>query len=161
MEQEVVSQAALAGSVAAHDMSILSLVMNADIIVKAVMLMLVLASVWSWAIIFDKFRLMGRLKRRADDFENRFWSGGSLEELYDAISERADHPMAQVFAAAMGEWRRAKAKGTALTDATSRANLRQRIQQVMEIALNREMAGLERNLGFLATVGSTAPFVGQ
>ncbi|HAE49728.1 MAG: protein TolQ [Tistrella sp.] len=160
MEQEVVSQAALAGSVAAHDMSILSLVMNADIIVKAVMLMLVLASVWSWAIIFDKFRLMGRLKRRADDFENRFWSGGSLEELYDAISERADHPMAQVFAAAMGEWRRAKAKGTALTDATSRANLRQRIQQVMEIALNREMAGLERNLGFLATVGSTAPFVG-
>jgi len=139
---------------ASTDLSIWNLFMEADIIVKAVMIALVLVSFWCWAIIFDKlFRLRG-LVRRAEQFEESFWSGGSLEELYDRIGSRPMDPMSSIFVAAMREWRRSATKG--ITGVT----LPQRIDRVMQVTLSREMEALEARLGFLASVGSTAPFIG-
>ena len=139
---------------ASTDLSIWNLFMEADIIVKAVMVALVLVSFWCWAIIFDKlFRLRG-LVRKAEQFEESFWSGGSLEELYDRIGSRPMDPMSSIFVAAMREWRRSATKG--LTGVT----LPQRIDRVMQVTLSREMEALEARLGFLASVGSTAPFIG-
>ena len=158
MESQVVEAAALAGSVAT-DLSLWSLVLRADIVVKIVMLVLIGASVWSWAIIFEKFLRFRRLSEQADRFEAEFWSGGSLEELFDSQAQSPTHPMAVLFASAMREWRRSTERGLVPQD-TLRAGLRERIGQAMQLAHSREMAGLERYLGFLATVGSTAPFVG-
>ncbi|CCG40041.1 protein TolQ [Magnetospirillum molischianum] len=151
--------AAVAGAAMQHDLSMWALFMRADIIVKMVMLALIGASFWCWAIIFDKILKVRQLTQRADQFEESFWSGGSLEELYDRIGSRPLDPMSSVFVAAMREWRRTAAKG--LTDRdTTRASLPQRIDRVMNVTLGREMDLLERRLGFLASVGSTAPFVG-
>ena len=141
------------------DLSVISLFLQADIIVKIVMCMLALASFWCWAIIFDKsFRLRG-LVRRAEQFEEAFWSGGSLEALYDRIGTRPLDPMSSLFVAAMKEWRRSAAKGLADREAV-RLSLPQRIDRVMQVTLGREMEQLEARLGFLASVGSTAPFIG-
>jgi biopolymer transport protein TolQ len=141
-------------AVATSDLSMWNLFMEADIIVKAVMVALVLVSFWCWAIIFDKmFRLRG-LVRRAEQFEESFWSGGSLEELYDRIGSRPADPMSSIFVAAMREWRRSATKGIA------GVSLPQRIDRVMQVTLSREMEALEARLGFLASVGSTAPFIG-
>ena len=153
-----VQTAALAGT-AATDMSMWSLFIEADAIVKAVMVALMAASFWCWAIIFDKwFRLRG-LVRRADHFEESFWSGGSLEELYDRIGSRPLDPMSSIFVAAMREWRRSAAKGLADSE-TVRLSLPQRIDRVMQVTLGREMEQLESRMNFLASVGSTAPFIG-
>ena len=144
-------------AVASTDLSMWNLFMEADLIVKAVMVILVAISFWCWAIIFDKlFRLRG-LMRRAEQFEESFWSGGSLEELYDRIGSRPADPMSSIFVAAMREWRRSAAKG--LADPV-RISLPQRIDRVMQVTLSREMEQLEARLGFLASVGSTAPFIG-
>ena len=156
---QAVDAVALAGSVAATDLSLWSLFLKADFIVKAVMVLLLLASFWCWAIIVEKWIRFRRLKAQADQFEDQFWSGGSLEDLYDKIGARPEHPMELLFASAMREWRRSTAKGLS-DDDTLRAGIRERIGQVMHVTLNREMERLERYLGFLATVGSTAPFVG-
>lgn len=160
MGNEAVQAAELAGSVAAaHDMSIWGLFMQAGLVVKAVMIGLIIASVWSWAIIFDKARRLRRISAQTDRFEQEFWSGGSLDAFYDRIAFNADHPMAVLFASAMREWRRAAEKGV-ISRGTVLNSLQARIQQVMRVTIDREMEGLERYLGFLATVGSTAPFVG-
>ena len=95
---------------------------------------------------------------QAEEFEEAFWSGGSLEDLYDRIDNRPSNPMASIFTAAMREWRRSASKG--LSDIASKAGLAQRIERVMHVTLGREMDGLERNMTFLASVGSTAPFIG-
>ena len=158
MEQQAVEAAALAGSVSA-DLSLWTLIIRADFVVKVVILVLLAASVWSWAIIFEKFTRFRQLAEEADKFEELFWSGGSLEELYNRIGAKPGHPMAILFAAAMQEWRRAISKGLAQED-TLQAGIRERISQAMQLALNREMEQLEKYLSVLATVGSTAPFVG-
>ncbi len=153
-----VQSVALSGSVPT-DMSVWALFMEADPIVKAVILLLLLASLWCWTIIFDKwFRLRG-LFRRANHFEETFWSGGSLEELYDRIGTRPLDPMSSIFVAAMREWRRATAKGLADRD-LGRIGLARRMDRVMQVTLGREMEQLEARMGFLASVGSTAPFIG-
>lgn len=157
MEQTAVTSAALAGSVA-HDLSVWGLFLQADIVVKIVMIMLIVASFWCWAIIFEKLMRLRRLWAQAEEFEEAFWSGGSLEDLYDRISDRPTNPMASVFTAAMREWRRSAAKGVA--DVAQKAGLSQRIDRVMQVTLGREMDGLERHMTFLASVGSTAPFIG-
>ncbi len=146
----------LAGSVVQHDLSMWGLFLRADLIVKAVMVALLLASFWCWAIIFDKLLRMRALWQRAEQFEESFWSGGSLEELYDRIGSRPLDPMSAIFVAAMREWRRAAAKGLQ----GGNVSLPQRIDRVMHVTLGREMDILERNLGVLASVGSTAPFIG-
>ena len=157
MEQSAVTSAALAGSIG-HDLSVWGLFLQADIVVKIVMIMLIFASFWCWAIIFEKILRMRRLWAQAEEFEEAFWSGGSLEELYDRIGDRPTSPIASIFTAAMREWRRSAAKGIA--DAAQKAGLAQRIDRVMQVTLGREMEGLERNMTFLASVGSTGPFVG-
>lgn len=159
MEQTVVDTVALGG---AHstDMSIWGLFMAADWIVKTVMIVLILASIWSWAIIVDKTMKLRRLAKAAEQFEESFWSGGSLEDLYDRIGAQPSDPMTAVFAAAMREWRRSAAKGLTAKGSDIRASLRQRIEQVMHLSITREMDRLEKHMTFLASVGSVAPFVG-
>src|SRR5437764_1337325 len=142
-----------------HDLSILGLFLQADIIVKVVMLLLLLASFWSWAVIFDKLMRLRRLRRDATAFEESFWSGGSLDDLYDRIGNRPLDPLSAIFAAAMREWRRSAAKGLTASDKL-RASLQDRIERVMEVTIGREMERLERFMSYLATVGSTAVFVG-
>jgi|SRR5579884_1399863 len=143
----------------AHDLSITELFWQADGIVKIVMLILLLASFWSWAVIFDKVMRLRRLRREAATFEETFWSGGSLDDLYERVGQRPADPMSAVFAAAMREWRRSAAKGL-LSTAVMRASLQARIERVMNVTVGREMDRVERFMAFLATVGSTAPFVG-
>jgi len=150
---------ALVGSVAASDMSIWGLFLQADFVVKLVILLLVVASFWTWAIIFEKSVRLRRLRAQARQFEESFWSGGSIEELFDRIANRPPDPMTAVFVAAMREWRRSAAKGLLGSDQL-RASLQDRIERVMDITLGREMESLERHMIYLASVGSSATFVG-
>ena len=160
MEPSVVESVALSGSMAGDGLSIWSLLVDADIIVKGVILILVVASFWCWTIIFDKTIRFRRLRGMADRFEEAFWSGGSLEDLYDRVGARPDHPMASIFVAAMAEWRRSTAGSHGNGGQGLTVGLHQRIGQAMQVALNREVERLERYMDFLATVGSTAPFIG-
>lgn len=159
MEQNIIDATTLAGSVGPAEMSIWSLFIQATWIVKIVMIGLIAASVWSWAIIFEKVWRLRKLDRLAGKFEDAFWSGGSLEELYEKVGSNPKDPMTAVFTAAMREWRRSADLGLT-SKGTSQANLQQRIERVMQVCLGREMAQLERYMTFLASVGSTAPFVG-
>jgi biopolymer transport protein TolQ len=154
-----VDTSALAGTVGSHDLSLIGLFLQADIIVKIVMMMLLFASFWCWTIIFDKILKMRRLRDQATQFEETFWSGGSLEDLFDRIGNRPVDPMSAVFSAAMREWRRSAARPNVNQSAT-RNSLQQRIERVMDVTVGREMERLEKYMSFLASVGSTAPFVG-
>ena len=146
----------LAGA-AGGDLSLWGLFLQASVVVKFVMLLLIAASIWVWAIMFEKVTALRRVNRQADQFEDRFWSGGSLDELYDQDGAKPAHPMAAVFGAAMGEWRRsARVAGADL----SRGSVRERVERAMGITVGREMERLERWMVFLASVGSTAPFIG-
>jgi biopolymer transport protein TolQ len=141
----------------APDLSLWALFLQADWVVKAVLVLLLLASVWVWAIAFEKFTSLRRANRAADGFEDRFWSGGSLEELHDREGERPTHPMAAVFGAAMREWRRSA--GRQLGE-VALAGVRERVERAMSVTITREMERLERWMVFLASVGSAAPFIG-
>jgi biopolymer transport protein TolQ len=135
--------------------SLLGLFFQAHIVVKCVIIGLVLASIWSWAIIVDKTLLYRRVRIQMDRFEKVFWSGQSLEELYRSLSGRTPTAMASVFVAAMREWKRSFEAG-----ARSPLGLQTRIDKVLDVTIDRETERLERRLLFLATVGSSAPFVG-
>ena len=142
---------------AGGDLSLLGLFLQADLVVKTVMLLLLLASVWVWAIVFEKTATLRRVNRAATQFEDRFWSGGSLDELYEAEGARPTHPIAAVFGAAMGEWRRsAQVAGADV----SRGGVRDRVDRTVAVTVQREMDRMERWMVFLASVGSTAPFIG-
>jgi biopolymer transport protein TolQ len=158
-EQTVIDAVTLGGSVDAYDMSVWGLFLQADMIVKAVIVMLLLASFWCWAIIFEKLLRLRRINAQTAQFEETFWSGGSLDDLYDRIGNRPMEPMAALFAAAMGEWRRSLSRGNR-QDGSNRASLQQRAERVMQVTMGREMDRLERYMTFLASVGSTAPFIG-
>ncbi len=138
----------------AVDLSIWELFRNAHIVVKIVMLGLLAASIWSWAIILEKFFQFARTKKETDKFEQVFWSGQSLVELYQALNQRRNTSMAALFVAGMREWLRSS------ETAKPSAGTQLRVQKVMDVAISREVDRLERRLTFLATVGSTAPFVG-
>ena len=147
-----------AGAVAtAHQITIWGLFWQADLLVKLVMLLLLAASVWCWAIIIEKLMRLRRLNAQADAFEEAFWSGGSLDALYDRIGKRPEDPMSATFAAGMREWRHAADRGLGSAMKTS---LQQRVERVMSVTIGREMARAERYMTFLASVGSTAPFIG-
>ena len=137
------------------DVSLLTLFWQAHWIVKCVMLGLVVCSVWVWAIAVDKIILFARTARSMDRFEQAFWSGQSLEELYRTLASRPNHSMAALFVAAMREWKRSL-EG----QARSFAGLQMRIEKVMDVTIAREIELLERRLLVLATVGSAGPFVG-
>ena len=139
------------------DLSILGLFLQADIVVKIVMLALLVASVWVWAIVFEKVTSLRRVEKAADAFEDRFWSGGSLDELYEEEGAKPEHPMAAVFGAAMNEWRRSlRVSGADI----SRSGVRDRVERAMGVTIQREMERLEKWMIFLASVGATAPFIG-
>ena len=142
-----------------QELSVINLFLQADTIVKIVMVLLLLASFWTWAIIFDKALRLRRLRNQAKQFEEAFWSGGSLEVLFDRLESKVLDPMSALFVAAMREWRRSAAKGLVQTE-HMRMSLQERIERVMDITLGREMDHLERHMIFLASVGSAAPFVG-
>ena len=135
--------------------SFIELFLSAHIVVKIVMIGLLLASVWSWAIIFEKLFAFRRARLEADRFEQLFWSGQSLEELYSGLSRSPAIATAALFIAAMREWKRS-------VEGTMRAfgGIQMRVEKVMDVTISREMDRLDRRLLFLATVGSTAPFVG-
>ncbi len=145
---------ATATQVMAHDLSLWGLFMSADFVVKLVMIGLLAASFWSWTIIFNKGIRMKTLFASAGKFEDSFWSGGSLETLYERIGTRPKDPMSAVFAAAMREWKRLAGSPKSTVSGP------ERIERAMQVTLSREMDRLEKNMGFLASVSSTAPFVG-
>ena len=148
-----VTQAAL--PIASSDVSLIALFMQAAWIVKAVMLGLLACSVWVWAIAIDKIFLYSRTKRAMDRFEQAFWSGQSIEELYRSLSAKPTQSMAACFVAAMREWKRSFE-----SQSRSFAGLQMRIDKVMNVSIAREVERLERRLLVLATVGSAGPFVG-
>ncbi len=137
------------------DLSLFTLFWNASWIVKTVMVGLLIASIWVWAIAIDKTVLYARSRRDMERFEQAFWSGQSLEELYRTLSTHPTHSMAALFVAAMREWKRSL-EG----HARSFAGLQMRIEKVMEVSIAREVERLESRLLVLATVGSASPFVG-
>ncbi|HXZ21217.1 MAG TPA: protein TolQ [Pseudolabrys sp.] len=137
------------------DLSLFTLFWNAHWVVKAVMIGLLVCSVWVWAIAIDKTVLYARSRRAMDRFEQAFWSGQSLDELYRSLSSRPAHSMAALFVAAMREWKRSF-EGSP----RSFTGLQMRIDKVMEVTIAREVERLEKRLLVLATVGSAGPFVG-
>jgi biopolymer transport protein TolQ len=144
----------------AVDLSIWQLFLNAHIVVKIVIIGLLAASIWSWAIIFEKFFLFATTRKETDKFEQVFWSGQSLDELYTALAQRRNTGMAALFVAAMREWKRSTEREGSDRGARPMPGLQLRVEKVMDVTISREVERLERRLTFLATVGSTAPFVG-
>ena len=136
-------------------LSIWALFWQAGWVVKLVMVGLLAASIWTWAIIIDKLVAYARIRSAMNRFEQVFWSGQSLEDLYRTLAERKTAGMASIFVAAMREWKKSFEKG-----AKSPLALQTRIDKAMDLALTREMERVEGRLGFLATVGSSAPFIG-
>ena len=137
------------------DFSLFALFWRATIVVKIVMIMLVAASFWSWAIIVQKFINYRAALREGDAFEEAFWSGQPLDQIYDRVGQKPRSAIEKIFAAGMGEWRRSH-----LSDGHMMANVQARIDRAMNVAIGRESDTLMSGLTFLATVGSISPFVG-
>jgi biopolymer transport protein TolQ len=137
------------------DFSLIALFLSASWVVKLVMLGLLAASIWCWAIIIDRSLLFTRASREMNRFERVFWSGQSLEELYQSMAERPSPGLGSIFVAAMKEWKRSHEQ-----NAASYLGVQQRLDKVLDVAISRESEGFEKGLRFLATVGSAAPFVG-
>ncbi len=144
---------------AAGNFSIVSMFMHSDYVVQAVMILLVVASLWSWTIIFNKLVMLSGLKRKARRFEKLFWSGQSMEELYQQFAARNDHPLAAMFIAGLREWRRGFESPGGLRDAML-PGIKDRIEKTMSVTILRETDGIEKQLGMLATIGSVSPFIG-
>ena len=139
--------------------SVFDLFLNASPIIKLIMLGLLIASVWSWTIILHKTYKLRRINQAADQFEESFWSGGALDDLYDRIHKNPRDPLSFIFCAAMKEWRRMISKGKS-RPIDMRGTLEQRIERVMHLTVNREMEHLERYMTFLASLGSNGMIVG-
>lgn len=159
LASRAVEAADLGGSIAGHDLSMIGLFMQADLVVKAVMLILIFASVWSWAIIFEKRTTLKKLNSRANKFEDSFWSGEPLDKLYQRVKKGKMDPLIKTFSAGMEEWQNGVAGGLPSTE-TVQASLKQRVERAMSVTISREMAHLERGMTFLASIGSTATFIG-
>ena len=142
-----------------HDLSMIGLFMMADPIVKLVMLALICASIWSWTIIFAKRSGLNRINKKAKIFEDSFWSGEALDKIYERVKNSKADPLLSTFSAGMEEWQAGVASGIPIK-ANLQASLRQRVERAMNVAISREVNVLERGMTFLASVGSTAPFIG-
>lgn len=140
----------------AASINFIDLFLKADIVVKSVIIGLAFSSVWVWTIVFEKATLLSRLKKRATVFEETFWSGGSLEKLYERVSKRPNDPMVAVFVAGMREWQ----SGTALIAQDMGPSVLQRVDRVMANAITREIERIEKRMTFLASIGSAGPFIG-
>lgn len=151
--------AASIGTNMAHDFTLWGMFMHADLVVKLVIMILVFASVWSWTIILDKRMSLKRLNKRADKFEDAFWSGEPLDKLYQRVKKGKPDPVIKTFAAGMEEWQNGISNGMPSKESIQ-ASLQSRVERAMAVSINREMNLLERGMTFLANVGSTATFVG-
>ncbi len=148
MEADITSQTV--GLASNTDFSIISLFLRADIIVKSVIIILIASSVYSWAIIFDKIRMFRKINKSAEEFEEKFWKSKSAETFYNNLPATLDDPMAKVFKSSM----------QALMKTRSRSNLGERLSGILEASIEKQMNIVDKNYTFLATVGSTAPFIG-
>ncbi len=158
MSVEVITET-LGGAAVTHDMSAFALFMQADIIVKFIMIALIAASVWSWSIIFQKRSLLIKLNRRANRFEDMFWSGEALDKIYARVKKSKKDPIIKTFLAGMDEWRAGVAGGIP-SNQSLQASLKQRVERSMSVVIGREMNKLESGMTFLASVASSAPFIG-
>lgn len=149
----------IANVTATSHTSIFSMITSADMMAKVVMLILVMASIWSWTIIFEKLFSLRKVKKKIVEFETFFWSGQALEQLYEAAKKKIDNPLSAIFISAMNECKRNDPKRPA-TDGLLKIGQKDRIYQGMCLVRDREIEKLEKNLGFLAIVGSNALFVG-
>ena len=134
------------------DFSLLSLFFRADLIVKSVIIILLASSVYSWALIFDKYRLFKKINLSTLDFESKFWKARSAENLNSNLPAKTEDPLTQIFKDAMGELIKTKTKSNAVQIA--------RVERILEISTDNQIKKIEKNFTFLATVGSTAPFIG-
>jgi biopolymer transport protein TolQ len=150
MEQDVVTQ--VVGLGGSTDFSLLQLFLRADFIVKGVILILILASIYSWALIFDKYKLFKKIEKSTTSFEEKFWKSRSAESFYNSLTNRDKDPLANIFQSAMGELIKTKSKSSSVQTA--------RVSRVIEISADKEIKKIEKHFTFLATVGSTAPFIG-
>jgi len=148
MEADITSQAV--GLASSADFSILNLFLRADIIVKSVIIILIASSIYSWAIIIEKYRLFKKINKSSDEFENKFWKSRSAESFYNSLPNNIDDPMANVFKDTM----------QVIVKSKSKSNLSNKIESMLEVNIEKQMNTLEKNYTFLATVGSTAPFIG-
>ena len=148
MEADISSQAV--GLASNTDFSIISLFLRADIIVKSVIIILIASSVYSWAIIFDKIRVFRKINKSADEFEDKFWKSKSAETFYNNLPASIDDPMAQLFKTSM----------QTVIKSRSRSSLSEKLPGILEINIEKQMSNIDKNNTFLATVGSTAPFIG-
>ena len=150
MEQEVATQVvALGGST---DFSLIQLFLRADFVVKSVIIILIAASIFSWALIFDKYKLFKKIDKTTSSFEEKFWKSRSAESFYNSLTNRDKDPVANIFQSAMVELIKTKSKSSAVQ--------LNRVTRVIEISADKEIKSIEKHFTFLATVGSTAPFIG-
>jgi len=148
MEAEIASQAVGLGS--NTDFSLINLFLRADIIVKSVIILLIVCSVYSWAIIFEKFRLFKKINISSEEFEEKFWRSKSAETFYNSLPSNIDDPMASLFKESM----------QGLLKSKSKANLSERMTGMLEAGIEKQISKIDKGFTFLATVGSTAPFIG-
>jgi biopolymer transport protein TolQ len=148
MEADIASQAV--GLCDNTDFSLMSLFLRADIIVKSVMIILIVCSIYSWAVIIDKIRLFRRINKSSEEFEEKFWNSKSAETFYNSLPTKVDDPMAVVFQDAMESLLKKKSKN----------NLSERMSTFLEVGIEKQMSKIDKGFTFLATVGSTAPFIG-
>ena len=150
MEQEIAAQ--VVGLGGATDFSLWSLFLRADFVVKFVIILLIFSSIFSWALIFDKFKLFKKINKSIEEFEKKFWKSKSAESFNNSLPVNSNDPATLIFKAAMGELVKTKRQSSAVQAA--------RVERILEIATDNEMKKVEKNFTFLATVGSTAPFIG-
>ena len=148
MEADITSQAV--GLASSADFSILKLFISADIIVKSVIIILIVSSVYSWAIIIEKYRLFRKINKSSDEFENKFWKSKSAESFYNNLPDTIDDPMAKMFKDTM----------QVIVKSKSKSNLSNRLESMLEVSIEKQMNAIDKSYTFLATVGSTAPFIG-
>tara|TARA_B100000959_G_C14740723_1_gene524955 strand:+ start:131 stop:805 length:675 start_codon:yes stop_codon:yes gene_type:complete len=148
MEADISSQAV--GLASSADFSILNLFIRADIIVKSVIIILIAASIYSWAIIIEKHRLFKKINKSSEEFEDKFWKSRSAESFYNNLPQNVDDPMVNVFKDTM----------QVIVKAKSKSNISNRLESMLEVSIEKQMNTIEKSYTFLATVGSTAPFIG-
>jgi biopolymer transport protein TolQ len=148
MEADITSQAV--GLASNTDFSLLSLFLRADFVVKAVILMLIVCSIYSWAIIIEKFRLFKKINLESEEFEEKFWKSRSAETFYNSLPQGLENPMALLFKDSM----------QTLLKSKSKSNANERLSRMLEVNIEKQMTKLDKGFTFLATVGSTAPFIG-
>ena len=148
MEADISSQAV--GLASSADFSLLNLFLRADIIVKSVIILLIACSIYSWAVIIEKFRLFKKINQTTEEFETKFWNSKSAESFYNNLPANVDDPMAIVFRDAMQN----------LLKRRSKSDLNSRIKTILETGIEKQISKISKGFTFLATVGSTAPFIG-